>query len=70
LMAAIIIIIINWILLKYIDCNIVLILDIALGISSNLFIYRKIRKMRSSGELKIKDEVQGKKLQSSMKEAH
>lgn len=54
--SAVAIVAINWILLNFVDCTIVFVLDIMLGILVNLFIYRRIRQKIARGELKILDE--------------
>ena len=51
--------ILNWILLTYINCNLVLTLDIIIGITSNVLIYRAIRKALERGEI-LSDDAKNK----------
>lgn len=53
--AGIIIILLNWILLNFLNCNIVLALDLFLGIVTNVLLYRAIRKKIERGELVVED---------------
>lgn len=41
--SGVIIIILNWILLNYINCNLVLFINLGIGVLSNMFIYRRTR---------------------------
>lgn len=44
----------NWVLLNYIDCNIVFLIDIALGVVSNVCIYRAIRRRNMVKEKELR----------------
>lgn len=48
----------NWILLNYLNCNIVLVFDLVLGLFINMFIYRKIRLVQDDSKLSSVDEIE------------
>lgn len=45
LSVSVLVIILNWVLLWYINCNVLLLLDLAMGAFANLYLYRHIRKL-------------------------
>lgn len=47
----------NWILLLYIDCNIVMLIDIAIGILVNLYIYR-LTKLKTTNKEVLRDIIE------------
>lgn len=47
-LTGVLLIIANWILLNYLNCNIVLLCDFGLGLFINMFIYRRTRQMQQS----------------------
>lgn len=55
---SIFLIISNWILLNYLNCNIVLVFDLALGLFINMLIYRKIRMVQEDNKLSSVDEIE------------
>ena len=47
----------NWILLWYLDCNVLLILDLSFGVLVNLFIYRRIKRKEYSKQRQVEEEL-------------
>lgn len=46
----------NWILLWYLDCNVLLILDLSVGILVNVFIYRRIKRKEYRKQRQVEEE--------------
>ena len=47
----------NWILLWYLDCNVLLILDLSFGVLVNLFIYRRIKRKEYRKQRQVEEEL-------------
>lgn len=47
----------NWILLWYLDCNVLLILDLSFGVLVNLFIYRRIKRKEYRKQKQVEEEL-------------
>lgn len=47
----------NWILLWYLDCNLLLILDLSFGVLVNLFIYRRIKRKEYRKQRQVEEEL-------------
>lgn len=47
----------NWILLQFLDCNVVLILDLSFGVLANIFIYRRIRRKEYRKQRQMEEEL-------------
>lgn len=47
----------NWILLWYLDCNVLLILDLSVGVLVNVFIYRRIKRKEYRKQRQVEEEL-------------
>lgn len=47
----------NWILLWYLDCNVLLILDLSFGVLVNVFIYRRIKRKEYRKQRQVEEEL-------------
>lgn len=47
----------NWILLWYLDCNVLLIMDLSVGVLVNVFIYRRIKRKEYRKQRQVEEEL-------------